>query len=182
MILMTRQRTIRDDHGLDGDLDQVDASDDEDSSDDDDVLHGGKVRGEAYEEVKGFKKQSRSSGKRKPKVAKKKKVSLYEAEDLGAAGAATLGLGDESASDQARRRREELHIPLAKRFALQQDDDKPLLRAKGGSKEVAFIPRDTKKKLEEEAKQKEGERHQGSKRGRRGVKDLGFKKPYRGKR
>jgi ribosome biogenesis protein ENP2 len=159
----------------DDDDDDDDAGNDDDSdessNDGDDGFIGGKVRGEAYEEVKGRKKKPADS----TKTTKKKKISMYEAEELGNSEAVTLGLGDESASGRARRRLEELNMPLAKRFALQKDEDRPTVRVTGGSKEATYVPRDTKKKIEE-AKIKESSDRESGKRNRRGVKELGLKK------
>ena len=163
--------------GDNGSSDEVDSDDDASSSDDEDGFRGGRVRGEAYEEMKKMKKQMTS----KPTKAKKKKktVSMQEAEELGNSGAVNLGLGDEKASARARRRLDEMNMPLAKRFAMMQDDDAPQVRVVGGSKEVTFIPRDTKKR--EESRKREEEGRQRGKRSRRGVKDLGFKKPFKNK-
>jgi hypothetical protein len=157
--------------------DGEDSDDDDSDSEEEDGMQGGKVRGELYEEMKAEKSQSK---KRKPPpkktAAKKKRTEMHETDD----GAVNLGLGDESAADRARRRTEEMNMPLAKRFALQKNDaSKPQVRMAGGSKEATFIPRDTQRKMEAEAKKKEASNEERGKRSRRGVKDLGFKTPFR---
>lgn len=166
-----------DDSEQGNDSDDAEESDDDDSeSENDDGFQGGKVRGEAYEEMRAQKSQSK---KRKPlpkkTTTKKKKTVMLETDD----GAVNLGLGDESAATRARRRTEEMNMPLAKRFARQKEDAKPIVRVAGGSKEATFIPRDTKRKIEAEAKKKEASNEERGKRNRRGIKELGFKTPFR---
>ena len=159
---------------------EADSASDTDSSDEDeDGLIGGKVRGEAYSDMKKKKKnQQRHLDNSKRKKAK---VSMLEAEELGNTGAVTLGLGDENASSRAQRRLKEMNMPLAKRFAMQESDGPPAVRQIGGSKEVSFVPRDTRKKMEEAERQKTQSSRQHSKRDRRGIKELGLKKPFRKK-
>jgi ribosome biogenesis protein ENP2 len=164
-------------HGDDSDDAEETDDDDDSESEEEDGFQGGKVRGEAYEEMKALKSETK---KRKPlpkkatKTTKKKPVML-EADD----SAVNLGLGDTSASDRARRRTKEMNMPLAKRFALEKDEDKVQVRVARGSKEATFIPRDTKRKMEAEAKKKEESNQERGKRNRRGIKELGFKTPFR---
>jgi ribosome biogenesis protein ENP2 len=147
---------------------------DDSASEEEDGFQGGKVRGEAYDAMKALKTK-KSQKRPDPKKGKAKKGVMLEADD----SAVNLGLGDESASTRAQRRMEEMNMPLAKRFALQKDDDKPQIRITGGSKEATFIPKDTKRKMEAEAKRnEESKQQQRGKRNRRGVKELGFKAPY----
>lgn len=169
------QDEVKEEHqgfGNNDDSEDEEASEEEESeSEDEDGFQGGKVRGEAYESMKEQKpKRSEPSTKNKAK-----KAVILEADD----SAVNLGLGDKSASDQARRRAEEMNMPLAKRFALQKEDDKPQIRVKGGSKEATFIPRDTKRKMETEARKLEESKQleRGNKRNRRGIKDLRLKTP-----
>ena len=162
-------------------LNQGEPSDNDYSSEsDNDSLDGVKVRGEAYEEMKRVnRKQKKTKQANKNTKKSKKKISMHEAEALDSKEAVAFGLGGEGALDRAQRLLERQNIPLAKRVAMEAEDERLVVRVAGGSKEVAFIPRDTKKKLEEEAKHAEMERSHKSKRVRRGVKELGLKKPYR---
>jgi ribosome biogenesis protein ENP2 len=163
---------------LNGDVTDSDVNSEYDNSDsDDDGFQGAKVRGEAYEAMKALEKTSRRKTTKK-KLAKKSK--MYEAGELEGSGVIDVGLGDSLAKERAQRRREEMNTPLAKRTAMLEElsKEKPQVRVKGGSKEVSFVPRDTKRKLEEAAKSRVDSQARGD-RNRRGIKELGFKKPFK---
>lgn len=173
------------------------------SSDDDDD----EIRGENYEEVKALERASKKKKKSK-KVAEKKKTGarskdkkakvkkniMFEADDYGgsAGDALGLGLGDTSATSKAKRRREEISLPLEQRLQKQRDEAKYMgetkvmkVKGEGSSKEVSYVPRDIRKKLEAEEARKaaaaEERRDSSNKRKRRNVKDLGFKTPFKNK-
>ena len=59
------------------------------------------------------------------------------------------------------------------------------VKGEGSSKEVSYVPRDVRKKLEAEQARKaaaaEERRDSSNKRKRRNVKDLGFKTPFKNK-
>jgi len=174
------------------------------SSDDDDD----EIRGENYEEVKALERASAKKRKKpkksadkpkkgsrgKEKKAKAKKNIMFEADDYGggAGDALGLGLGDTTATSKAKRRREEISLPLEQRLQKQRDEAKYVgetkimkVKGEGSSKELSYIPRDTRKKLEAEQARKAAEaeerRGKGDKRQRRNVKDLGFKTPFKNK-
>ena len=149
----------------------VDEATDEDSesyssdSDDDTGFRGGKVRGEAYEEMKKLGKKPGMH--RKGAGAKNTKLSMYEAEDLGSAGAVQLGLGTGNAKEKTQKRLNELNMPLSKRLTMQDDGLK--LRIANGSKEVSFTPNDVKKKMEREQELRGKERGKGDRRSAKGL-------------
>lgn len=164
--------------------------DDMDSDSDEDGIRGGKVRGEAYASMKkrqnefAAKTNPKEKEKRQEKKAKGKAAILQEADDLGDA----LGLVDggdagndaalSSSRDELRRRH---NMTLAERKALESEQlrDKPQVRIReGGSKEVTFVPRDSQQKVLER-RDGEGRGTSEKKRNRRGVKELGFKTPFR---
>ena len=173
------------------------------SSDDDDD----EIRGENYEEVKALERaskkkkkakkapeKSKKSARSKEKKAKSKKNIMFEADDYGggAGDALGLGLGDTSATYKAKRRREEISLPLEQRLQKQRDEAKYMgetkvfkVKGEGSSKEVSYVPRDIRKKLEAEQARKaaaaEERRDSSNKRKRRNVKDLGFKTPFKNK-
>jgi len=169
-----------------------DSASDEESDSDEDGFRGGKVRGEAYDLMKKLNRKKDRQSTSSKHQAKKKKVQMYAAEELEGDDAVDLGLGQDNAEQRTRRRLDELNMPLAKRFAMQNlsssgDDDNLTssfqrhieVRVQGGSKEAKFIPRDTlkkmeKEKLEQEEQMKEKEK---GKRKRRGIKELGLKNP-----
>ena len=166
-----------DDEEVIGDSHDDDEEDDDgsvESDSDDDGFRGGKVRGEAYDTLRALRKQTTKS-----KKTQKKAPTLYEPEGLEEAGALGLAKGDDETRDRARRRLEEMEIPLAERLAQQKSKDMPKIRVSAGSKEVSFIPRDTKRKLEAE-REAIGELR--GKRNRRGIKDLKLKTPFKNKR
>lgn len=160
----------------------VDEDEDEDEEDEDaasfesdsdeDGFRGGKVRGEAYDALRALERKSSS----RKKKTKKKTPTLYETEGLDESGAVGLATNDAKTRDDARQRLEEMEMPLAARLAKEKEKDTMKIRVSSGSKEVTFIPRDTKRKLEAERAASEATR---GKRNRRGVKDLKLKTPFK---
>jgi hypothetical protein len=144
-------------------------------------IHPLQVRGESYEQTRSLKKKKPS----KPATKKQpKKTVLYEAEEDEITGgknsnrALHAGLGKQV--DGMEKVRKMKNMALEKRFRLEEEEEKPIQKLtvnKGGSKEVAYIPKDSKKKKEEPEKEGRGER--GGKRQRRGVKDLKFQTPFK---
>lgn len=158
--------------------------DDINSDSDDDGFRGGKVRGEAYEAMKELERKPKQKSKELKRSSKKKPI-MYEAEgDAGESGTAVgLGHGDASAATRVQSRREEMNMPLAKRKAilLEEHSAKPQIRMQKGTKEVTFVPRDSKRKtFDGKANRRDSPADGDSgRRNRRGVKDLGFKAPFR---
>lgn len=162
--------------------------DDSDSDSDDDGFRGGKVRGEAYDQIKEKKKKKLVTNKRKQE--RRKKAVMYEAEDLGDANDAALhhaGLGETTASSRVKDKIRKMNMPLEKRFRMEAEEEAvvKITKNQGGSKEISYIPLDVRKKRLEEQKQREAEEeenrhgHGRSKRQRRGVKEFGFKTPFK---
>jgi len=166
------------------------------SSDDDED----EIRGENYDQVKAMEKASKKKkraskikdGTRsKDKRIKGKKNIMFEADDYGggAGDALGLGLGDTSASSKAKRRRDEISLPLEKRLQKQKENAKytgetKLIKVKGegSTKEVAYVPLDTRRKMEAAKTKKADEAaDKDRRRKRRNVKDLGFKTPFKNK-
>ena len=158
---------------------------------------------------KSKQQKSKSKQSSNNKKNKKKAAVLYEADDLGTAGgndggAAIVhmaGLGNTSATSRVKQQIRTMNMPLGKRTKLLQDEQSYIstqvananggvakVTTKGGSKEVTYIPLDKRRKLEEAARKKQQEeeddenyRRGKGKRQRRGIKDLGFKVPFKNK-
>jgi ribosome biogenesis protein ENP2 len=171
-----------DESGNDQEDDDDQEEDESGSDDDDDGFRGAKVRGEEYDQVKALrKKKQQKASATKTSKQKKKKTVLYEAEDLGDANHVVVhaGLGEKDASNRVKDKLQKLNMPLEKRMIESQEQASVVkVVNKTGSKEITYVPLGARKKREEK---KEGgdERASGSKRQRRGVKELGLKGPYK---
>jgi hypothetical protein len=179
----------------DDDVQNYSEEGEESDSSDDDGIRGGKVRGEAYETMKATKsvKADRHSASadasQSDKKKKKKKVVMYEADDLDDDAALGGVYDDDDDEKQSRRRRrmEELNMPISKRFAAEkakEEREGPIMRVISkpgsggvGSKEVSYVPLDVRKKLEQQEQKSKGPGKNSFDRNRRGVKDLGLRKP-----
>ena len=156
----------------------------ESSSDDDSIedgFRGGKVRGEKYEDTKALirKKQKEKEMKSEKKRRAEKNV-MFEADDYGDSrkDAIALGLGDVKAREAVQRKKERENLPLEQRLAMDQASEIPLeyhTRTTSGTKEVSYVPRDTRRKMEQAARDRGEERGQ---RNRRSVKGLKLSQPY----
>lgn len=114
--------------------------------------------------------------KKRKESKKKKRPVMYEADD-GNHGAVDIGLGDADASDRAKRRKQEMHMSLEERMTLERNkvgSAKLQVRGDGVSREVTYTPKDSQKK---QHRDKDGGGRRS--RSRRGVKDLGFKTPFK---
>lgn len=153
------------------DMPYDEASDDNQSSSDSDDDGFGRVRGEAYESMKaiGKKKHMELRDQKKAKM-KSRKMKLMEADALdGEVFQST------DASKLVRRRLEDLNKPLAKRLEAQEEAEAHIqVKVEGGSKEARYIPKADREKAQHR-EDEEPER----KRKRRGVKELGFKTPFK---
>jgi ribosome biogenesis protein ENP2 len=159
----------------DGDEHEDESHDSDDSEDsDDDGFRGGKVRGEAYQERKKPKAKSQ-----KDKLKSSKKTVMYEADDLGDANSAALhaGLGEGDASQKIKEKLRRMNMPLGKRVQL-EEEDKPFVKVKnnGATKEITYTPKDSRKK---DNNAKVESRRTDRSRSRRGIKDLGFRTPFK---
>jgi ribosome biogenesis protein ENP2 len=169
-------------------LDDHSSSDNDDDVSDDE-FGSGKVKGEAYEAMKELerklKQQQKDDSRRKNKMIKAKKSVKIEREDLDESELEKIG-DVASRNIDRMRRQEEVNMPLGMRKAVQNSkfDDLPQVRTfGGGSKEVTFVPRSTKRKLEEQhLRGKNQEVEQNDQRNRRSVSDLKLKRPYRPRR
>lgn len=173
---------------------EQDASDDDEEfdsdSDGDDGIRGGKVRGEAYSQIKssGNKKNEKSKvvSKKADKRKQPRKTVMYEAEDLGDANPAAVhaGLGETNAYNQVKKKIRDMNMPLEKRFK-QRDEEDPYIKVarKGGVKEITYVPKDSRQKREDKKANDEmggeNETRGSSKRQRRGIKELGLKAPFK---
>ncbi len=150
---------------------------DSDSDSDEDGFRGGKVRGEAYNQIKAAAKNKEAPTS---KSHKPKKTVMYEADDLGDANPAVVhaGLGEVDAYKRVKEKIRDMNMPLEKRFK-QKSDENPYVKVtgNGGSKEITYIPKNARKQREEVPSG--SERVDGSKRQRRGIKELGLKKPFK---
>ena len=149
------------------------------------------VRGENYDQVRESSKisktkESTKSKKKDKKRNKSQQPRLYEANDYdddNNQSALRIGLGDSSASHEARKRTNEISIPLEDRVKRLEEEDamtgkKSTYRAgQGIVNEMTYIPKDTRRKLEEQKRRREEYNTDGNgKRKRRGVKALKLKK------
>jgi len=162
------------------------------SDSDEDGFRGARVRGDAHEENRALERELRKKKRAKKDMSKKsksKKNVMYEADDYetGVAAAVKIGLGDSDKS-ASKKRREVAEMSLADRTRIDQEKRSVIsetrrvrVKGKGASSEISFIPKDVlKKRAAEEAKKKviRGSDDQ-RKRTRRGIKDLGFKTPFK---
>jgi ribosome biogenesis protein ENP2 len=154
----------------------VQGDDDESDSDDDDGFRGGKVRGENYDELKQMKRNKKPEKKNLGR--KSKRPVMYEADDLGETGNAALhaGLVENSAQKKLKEKVRRMNIPLEERFRLKEEEE-PVVKitAKSGSKEITYIPKDSKSKKRSKSTE-DNESEERSTRNRRGVKELGFRR------
>ena len=174
--------------GNDSDNEYDDAGHESDS--DEDGFRGGKIRGEAYGSSKKSKSKSSKKEKKSKKKSKKKKSKnniMLESDEYGA-NAVDIGIGNASAETEANKRKKELSLTMSERLQLKSEQSKFMGETKrlkvtgqGASKEVTFIPQSDKKKKEakEKAKQEAMKKDDRMGRSRRGVKDLGFKTPFK---
>jgi len=161
----------------DGDDEEIDEEEsdnegDSDSDSDDDGFRGGKVRGENYDQLKETKPK-RTKSKPRNRSKKSNKTVLYEANDLGDSDNVALhaGLAERNTLKKINEKVRRMNIPLEKRFQLEEEEGNVVhITDKGGSKEIAYIPKDSKKKNNTETDTKKGQVQ--SKRNRRGIKDL----------
>ena len=108
---------------------------------------------------------------------KNKKAILYEADDLGDVNDAAVhaGLGQKSAAIKVKEKIRRMNMPLDKRFRMEEEEEQ-LIKVvnKGGSKEITFVPKDSKIKKREEKQEEESdeEPYSRSKRQRRSMKGL----------
>ena len=190
------------DDDMDSDVDASDNGNDSDdgarndynSDSDEDGFRGGRVRGDAYEENKALERQLRKAKKAKTdksKKAKSKKNVMYEADDYesGVADAVKLGLG-ESDKSASKKRKEVVEMSLGDRMKSRQEKAKVMsetrrgrVKGEGATREMTYVPKDVLKKREEQEtkRQQMSEEDGKQKRKRRGVKDLGFKAPFKNK-
>jgi len=177
---------------VDSDEDSGSDNDHYDSESDEDGFRGSNVRGEMYDNMKKMEQESKKSKKNKKaseKKKKSKKAIMFEAENYGDGDntALDIALGDGSASARAKRKNREFSMPLEQRLKMKQAESegadvaaKIRIGGDGVSREMTYIPKDTRKKMENAKKQGDDD-NSGSRRKRRGVKDLGFKKPFMNK-
>jgi len=166
-----------------------------DSDSDEDGFRGGKVRGEMYDDMKKMEQESKKSKKTKKSSEKKKKSNkaiMFEAENYGDGDntALDIALGDGTASARAKRKSREFSMPLEERLKMKQAETggadetaKISIGGDGVSREITYIPKDTRKKMENAYARKEEsyEATSESRRKRRGIKELGFKTPFKNK-
>mmetsp|Transcript_19556 Transcript_19556/g.41184 ORF Transcript_19556/g.41184 Transcript_19556/m.41184 type:complete len:784 (+) Transcript_19556:219-2570(+) len=152
---------------------------DGDSDSDDDGFRGGKVRGENYDQVKQLQRKEKEP-KSKSRSTKSKKSVMYEANDLGDPGNAALhaGLAENSAQIKMKEKVRRMNIPLQKRIQMEEVEESVVkITNRGGSKEITYIPKDSRSKKRSQTTEDNGSEANGrSQRNRRGVKELGFRR------
>lgn len=173
----------------------VDEESEVDTDSDEDGFAGAKIRGEMYDEMKSMQRSKNGSKKTQKtdnlSVIKKVKTVLYEADDVDTKDAVDLGLGDSSAASRIRQRSKEMHMSLGDRLKQKGTEGKAtseatsvFVKGEGASREIKYLPLDVRKKLMKNKKKLENESTSSLKttRDRRGIKDLGFKKPFKFKK
>jgi hypothetical protein len=145
------------------------------------------IRGENYDEVKGKKPKKEKSLEKatKPKPTKKRRgVTMYEAEDDDDDAGVVAAMRDQDVVKQRRVQRREM--TLAERVAEKTAQTKHTtvvvgaVTTRGGSKEVTYVPKAARAKLEKAAAvAAKGQSEDGGRRQRRGIKDLGLKTPFK---
>lgn len=156
------------------------------SDSDEDGFEGGRVRGEEYEMATSNsvteKMDKKENSTKKKKKKKNVKLNMYVADDyIDGDKALDVGLG--SALHTHNKRKNDLSLSMAERLESQSEpgsiETKRLkVKGQGSSKEVTFIPRSSKKKNGDPENVADGKRGN-SGRSRRGVKELGFRKPFK---
>lgn len=102
-------------------------------------------------------------------------------QDGGDGDAIDIGLGNISAEEEALKRKKQLSLSMAERLQMKSDEaafvgeaKRLKVRGQGTVKEVSFVPKSSRKKAE---KKQETDDRIG--RSRRGVKELGFRTPFK---
>ena len=176
--------------GNPGSIGSDDGGEDSHDESDEDGFKGGQIRGEEYEAIRSREEKKgkrKDTKKNKPKKKRSKNV-LYEADDYIDSGANAVDIGLGTADTEAHTRKKELSLSVEERLKLQSDQSTFVSETKrfkvtgqGYVKEVTFVPKSDRKKIE--AKEKEKARakddRMGRSRSRRGVKELGFKTPFK---
>jgi len=157
------------------------------SDSDEDGFRGAKIRGENYDEMMSQIKEKKKPKKKKDKKRSRKNV-MYEADDYdqGGADAIQIGLGS-STGKTIKRRQKEINMTLEDRLKLQSEKLSQIgetrrsnVKGEGAVREVTYIPKDVQAKKEMELKKREQSRsYDSEKRKRRGIKELGFKTPFK---
>lgn len=95
-----------------------------------------------------------------------------------------IGLGNISAEEEALKRKKQLSLSMAERLQMKSDEaafmgetKRLKVRGQGTVKEVSFIPKSSRKKMEEKNAKQPTDDKMG--RSRRGIKDLGFRTPFK---
>jgi ribosome biogenesis protein ENP2 len=185
------------DNNSDDDIDKMESHyEDDDDSDDEDGFNA-KVRGENYEEVKAMSRQSNSASRTmkkkilKTKEKKSKKNVMYEADAYDEYNTDSIEIGLGSSSSQIlKKRQKEISMSIEDRLRMEKDKTSNFVgetkrmhvKGEGATKEVTYIPKDVQAR-NERRRQKEQESgftaQEKSKRQRRGIKELGFKTPFK---
>jgi len=150
----------------------------DDSDSDDDGFRGGKVRGENYDQLRQMQYEKKSEKKNKRR--KPRKPVMYEANDLGETGNTALHarLAEKNVQTKLQEKIRRMNIPLERRFRINEEQE-PVVKItnKGGSKEITYIPNDSRsKKRSKSIEDNVLEKQMRSTRNRRGIKELGFRR------
>jgi len=143
-----------------------------DSDSDDDGFRGAKVRGEAYQAMKEL------SAKRPRTASRSKKLEMIETSAEGK-DALALSMGASVTENKTSKRLAELSLPLSQRLAAGKSKTSTTVRLVHGSKEATYIPKDSKSKNKDNDDEERGRKNTQR---RRGVKELGFKVPFRNRK
>lgn len=133
------------------------------------------MRGEEYESIKSKSRKNTKNSK-----LKKKKPKLHDSEE----NAIDIGLGNISTEDEASKRKKQLSLSMAERLQMKSDEaafvgetKRLKVRGQGTVKEVSFVPKSSRKKMEEKNTKQQGDDRTG--RSRRGIRELGFRTPFK---
>lgn len=134
------------------------------------------MRGEEYESIKNMPNKKKQNSK--PSKSKSK-PRMHDSEE----NAIDIGLGSLSAEEVALKRKKELSLSMAERLQRKSEaqfmsETKRLkVRGHGTVKEVSFVPKSSRKRMGEKNSEPPTDDRVG--RSRRGIKDLGFRTPFK---
>ena len=124
-----------------------------------------------------------SKPKKKLKDTKPKKTKLKPKMHESGENAIDVGLGNLSSQEEAAKRKKQLSLSMAERLQMKSDESKFMgetkrlkVRGQGTVKEVTFVPKSSRKKVEEKTSQPTDDKMG---RSRRGIKQLGFRTPFK---
>lgn len=137
-----------------------------------------------YEQMKTLGRKKDGKAKNSSSRNRKKRV-MYEVDDIAAKQniALDIGMGNKDAESRVAKRKAERNMPLHERLAHKEAESQMMseattmfVKGAGATKEVTYMPKATRSK---DTKSDSRENRSRGKRSRRGIKDLGFRTPFK---